>query len=102
MVFNRHHYDAPDHAIYAGRGTKWGNPFHFPTEFCPTREEAVECFRIHLTAGEGKDLDLMELIGVPLICSCYPYLCHCDVIREELRQMLIYLTSTKEERDAKH
>ena len=81
-VYSRRAGPLPDGAVYVGRPTKWGNPFLFPTGFCPTREDAVEAYLTHLTVGLGRELPLEELRGKDLVCWCAPLRCHADVLLE--------------------
>ena len=44
-LFNRHHKDAPDGAVYIGRGTPWGNPYIVGVH--GARGECVDLFVRH-------------------------------------------------------
>jgi len=81
-VLNKRTDSIPPSAVYVGRPSKWGNPFKFPTKFCPTREDCIEAYRLHITCGEGKDLPLDELRGKNLVCWCAPLPCHADILLE--------------------
>lgn len=73
-----------------GRGkkgrSKWHNPFKITAD--TDRAEAIELFRLHMTVGEGRFLDLNELTGKPLGCWCRRFdeprtddnMCHGDVL----------------------
>lgn len=80
-VYNKHHQDAPDGAVYIGRPTKWGNPFVVGKD--GTREEVIAKYRDWLT--KKKDLvefARCELAGKNLVCFCAPKACHGDVLIE--------------------
>lgn len=79
-VLNKRTDIIPEDAVYVGRPSKWGNPFRFPTDFCPTGEDCIEAYRLHITVGEGKYLPLEELRGRDLVCWCAPLPCHADVL----------------------
>jgi hypothetical protein len=83
-VWNKRDPDVPTGAIYVGRPTKWGNPFRIGSGMAPTREEAIEIYRTHITKGLGVALleDLEELRGKDLVCWCAPLPCHADVLLE--------------------
>lgn len=81
----------PANAVYVGRRhrqflgvAKWGNPFRLRrgAEDPRTRRDAIELFRLHMTVGEGRHLDLTELRGRDLVCWCAPLPCHADVLLE--------------------
>ena len=70
-------------AIYVGRPTKWGNPFRVGTGMCPTVADAVECYRLHVTVGEGRHLPFEELRGKDLVCWCpAEQPCHAEILLE--------------------
>lgn len=94
----------PEGAVYVGRPTKWGNPFLVHPQqkpgrrwnVCtdavsscysvPTPEDAVECFRLFITAPLRADLladARSELRGKGLACWCsLDQPCHADVLLE--------------------
>lgn len=72
-----HHSESHAEAVYVGRPTKWGNPFHIGLD--GTREEVIDKFECWLL-GEGADLDLTPLRGKDLVCWCAPLPCHADVL----------------------
>lgn len=85
LVYNRKSEQAPDNAVYIGRGSKWGNQWsHLEASSARfrvwTREEAVACHRRDLMHRVQTGLvslkELAELADVPLICYCAPDLCH--------------------------
>lgn len=67
--------DFPD-AVYIGREngrkrlkrSKWHNPFKITPD--TDRADALDLFRLHMTVGEGRHLDLNELTGKALACWC--------------------------------
>ena len=89
-VWNIRDPNCPKDAVYIGRavpryglrGGKWRNPFRFPTESCPTREDAIEAYRLYITGGERKYLPFKELRGKDLACWCAPKPCHGDILLE--------------------
>lgn len=79
------------HAVYIGRGSKWGNPWsHLPsstaTYHVATRAEAVAAHRdwfLHSPEAEGLRADARaELRGKDLLCYCAPAECHGTVLME--------------------
>jgi hypothetical protein len=80
-VYNKHHQDAPEGAVYIGRPTKWGNPLVIGKD--GTREEVVAKYRAFLLAKpELVELAKRELVGKNLVCFCSPKACHGDVLIE--------------------
>ncbi len=76
IVLNRRTDKIPPSAVYVGRPSKWGNPFHL---IGMRRPEAVDKYRQWLpTSG----LDVSELRGKDLVCWCAPLPCHADVLLE--------------------
>ncbi len=78
-VYNKHHNDAPDDAIYVGRGTIWGNPYQITTN--NSREKVIALFEVYFKkhpklAEEAKH----KLRGKDLVCFCAPLQCHADVL----------------------
>jgi len=70
-VHNKYHRDAPENAVYCGRGSKYGNPFKDGT-----RDENCDNFEKYILPK----LNVSDLKGKPLICFCSPKRCHCDSI----------------------
>ena len=88
-VFNKYHKNAPQDAVYIGRGSKWGNPYTHIKEgtkaqfVVGTREEAVAQYRSWLMSQpELMDMVKKELKGCDLVCFCKPKSCHGDVLLE--------------------
>jgi hypothetical protein len=84
-VYNKHHKDAPDDAIYVGRPTVWGNPFsHLPGGIARfrvgTRKRAIECYAEWIKTQPKLLAQLPELRGKDLVCWCYPQPCHAEVL----------------------
>lgn len=78
-VYNRHHRNDPDDAIYIGRPSNWGNPFVI--EVGRTRAEAVAMFETYLLSQPDLiDSVREELRGKDLVCFCAPHACHGDVL----------------------
>ncbi len=85
LVYNRKAEQAPDDAVYIGRGSKWGNNWsHLPNSSARykvwTREEAVVCHRRDLLhrvkTGVISISELAQLADKVLVCYCSPELCH--------------------------
>ena len=86
----------PEGAVYVGRGTEWGNPFHVgrQTERLAhfgnlTREQAMELFALHIGPMGLFEYDqatlqrLHRLAGKDLMCWCpLTQPCHADVLLE--------------------
>lgn len=64
-------------AVYVGRPSKWGNPFHVGRD--GTRQEVIERYQRWLIET-GPFNDLHELKGRNLLCWCAPEPCHADVL----------------------
>lgn len=77
-VYNKHHKDAPDDAVYVGRPSFWGNPFVIGPD--GTRAEVIERYREHVSEMHG--LIKQWLKGKDLICYCAPKPCHADILLE--------------------
>lgn len=76
----------PDNAVYVGRPSKWGNPFHTketlygkPSKLY-TRDEAISLYELYITNNEELLSQLHELKGKDLVCWCAPYPCHADIL----------------------
>lgn len=79
-VYNKRHKNAPDDAVYVGRGSKWGNPYHIGQD--GDREDVIEKFELHLLNNKELMEQLPELRGKDLVCWCAPKACHADVLME--------------------
>ncbi|WP_316196533.1 SLOG family protein [Bradyrhizobium sp. SZCCHNS3053] len=73
-VYNKHHKDAPDDAVYIGRGSPWGNRFVIGEH--GDRDQVCNLFECE----QLPDLDVSPLIGRDLVCFCAPHRCHGDSI----------------------
>jgi hypothetical protein len=80
-LFNKHHGDAPADAVYIGRGSPWGNPYHIGPH--GDRGTVIAAFEQNTLPL----LDLRPLIGKSLVCYCYPKACHGDIILRELAKL---------------
>ena len=109
-VVNKYkHTPDPDHDVYIGRGSGFGNPYsHLDSKYgdtikVDTREEAVEKFKevfnarmnpsdpdeeSDLYGGMYKLLKLAKRQDINLVCYCKPHPCHGDVIKEWLDKNL--------------
>ena len=81
-VLNKRIHQIPEHAVYVGRPTMWGNPFVVGTD--GDRTECVQKYRRWLLkqVDEGRITlqQLADLHGRDLVCWCAPYACHADVL----------------------
>ncbi len=90
-VWNKKTEAPPSDAVYVGRPTKYGNPFHVP----PTHQgrnteegwlfhnQAVGRYRKYLTRYPGLiEAVQRELGGKDLVCWCAPLPCHADILLE--------------------
>ena len=83
-------YVIPEGAVYIGRAvprynlarSPYANMFRFPTQLCPTREDAIALYRIHCTVGEGRFLPFHEARGLDVVCWGAPEACHGAVVLE--------------------
>lgn len=71
-VFNKYHGEAPEDAVYIGRGSPWGNPFRI--DYANPRDLVCDRFRDEILPG----LDVSSLEGKDLVCFCKPHRCHGD------------------------
>lgn len=86
-VYNKHHNDAPDDAVYIGRPGPWGNPFsHLRSDisiWVATREDALIKFRDFVERNPWFQKKIRdELKGKDLVCYCAPKACHGDILIE--------------------
>jgi len=80
-VYNKYDRDAPPDAIYIGRPSKFGNPFH--VSIGQNRERVVQLYREHVMANpELIAMIKRELKGKSVVCFCAPRACHGDVLLE--------------------
>lgn len=74
----------PVNAVYVGRPTKWGNPYHLAF-FNGNVARALETYRLYMAHRNSEDLrsHLHELRGKDLACWCpLDQPCHADVLLE--------------------
>jgi hypothetical protein len=82
--------NAPDNAVYIGRGSAWGNPYVIGKD--GDRAEVIEKYRVWAyqkwVEDQGYGVDWLEPIkGKDLVCFCAPLACHGDVLLEMIREM---------------
>lgn len=70
--------NTPEHAVYVGRPTKWGNPFVIGKD--GNRDEVIKKYEEWIKTQAHLLADLNELKGKDLICWCAPEACHADVL----------------------
>jgi hypothetical protein len=73
-------WDKWDRAVYVGRPSVWGNPFHIGRD--GTREEVIAKYRQWIKTQPQLLARLHELRGKDLVCHCAPKACHADVLME--------------------
>ena len=78
-VLNRREVSVPGDAVYVGRPSKWGNPFHIGLD--GDRQEVILRYRKYL-GSELRKQAREELRGKDLVCWCAPLPCHADVLLE--------------------
>ena len=69
-------------AIYIGRPSKWGNPFHLPLgASARERDECIQRYRDWLSTQPRLVTEArVRLHGKTLACFCSPKACHGDVL----------------------
>ena len=73
-VYNIHHGNAPDDAVYIGRGSPYGNRFIIKAH--GDRDQVCNRF----DCEQLPDMDVSALTGKNLLCYCAPHRCHGDSI----------------------
>ncbi|XUM19820.1 DUF4326 domain-containing protein [Bradyrhizobium oligotrophicum S58] len=73
-VYNKHHKDVPDDAVYIGRGCPWGNRFVIGEH--GDRDQVCNRF----DCEQLPEMDVSSLAGQDLVCFCAPHRCHGDSI----------------------
>lgn len=88
-VWNKHHKNAPNDAVYVGRPSVWGNPYThmkvgtIASYTVKTRDDAVTKFRDLVEGDSTFRQNIKEhLKGKDLVCWCAPKTCHADVLLE--------------------
>jgi len=67
--------------VYAGRPSKWGNPYHIGRD--GTRAEVIDKFRVYWYATAQaplREAALVELTDKVIGCWCTPDACHLDIV----------------------
>jgi hypothetical protein len=78
-VWNKNSRNVPDHAIYIGRPSKFGNPFVIGED--GSRSEVISRFEKYLLANPSLMAAVKkELSGKDLVCFCSPQKCHGDIL----------------------
>ena len=78
-VYNKRDKNVPADAIYVGRPSDWGNPFHVGRD--GTRAEVVEMFEGYAEALLERQPNWLDALrGKDLVCWCTPEACHADVL----------------------
>jgi Domain of unknown function (DUF4326) len=78
---NAYRSTIPKEAAYAGRPSKYGNPYSMRNDSEYERNRVCnlfEAYAIERLAGEPTWLD--EIKGKDLICWCSPSRCHCETL----------------------
>jgi len=79
-VYNKHHKDAPPGAVYIGRGSPYGNPFHIGPKD-GDRDEVCDKFEAMVEADpQMKAMFIAHLRDKDLVCFCAPLRCHGDYL----------------------
>ena len=74
-LYNKHHKDAPEGAIYIGRGSPYGNPFVIGTH--GTRDQVCDKYQKMFDANYMLQSKVKaHLKGKHLVCFCAPARCH--------------------------
>src|SRR5687768_14372341 len=71
------------------RGTKWGNPFKVERHTRAEHERVVALYRNWLPTREELMTTLNELRGRILLCFCFPWPCHGDILAEMVNSIEI-------------
>lgn len=85
QVLNKRTHGVPEGAVYIGRPSKWGNPYHTkPSVYGPsklyTKAEAIRLYEMHIKSNKELKAALHELRGKDLVCWCAPAACHGDIL----------------------
>lgn len=82
-VLNKRTDLIPSDAVYVGRPSKWGNPFHMDRTSSTPRKDAIDKYKVWLLSYSsiGSPIkDIEELRGKDLVCWCAPLPCHADIL----------------------
>lgn len=78
-VHNKRAGTAPAGAVYIGRPSKWGNPFHIGKD--GNRAQVIKKYERHVRSTPGMIEEIQrDLRGKHLVCWCAPADCHGDVL----------------------
>ena len=77
-VLNKHKTGVPSGAVYIGRGSKWGNPFHIGAD--GDRATVIAKHECWLRDQHHLLRALDELRSCDLVCFCAPLPCHGDLL----------------------
>lgn len=82
-VLNKRIHVIPEGAVYVGRPSAWGNPFHMRSE--ADRDKVCDLFEAALLRKFERDPDTKRrlkeaLRGKDLVCWCAPKRCHADIL----------------------
>lgn len=82
-VLNKKRDHIPQGAVYVGRPSKFGNPYHMCSE--ADRDHVCDQFEATLLRKFERDPDARrrlreELGGKDLVCWCAPLRCHADTL----------------------
>lgn len=80
--------------VYAGRPSKWGNPFHL--KFESERDKVVAQHREWLRGQPKLLADLHELKDKTIGCFCFPRLCHADNYAEILDSYKVIVAGSRD------
>lgn len=89
-VWNKRDPSCPRDAVYVGRPSKWGNPYHIgewegssATGYVIKRKDAVRLYKDYLQSDKNLTSEVVqELRGKDLVCWCAPLQCHADILLE--------------------
>ncbi len=83
-IINKRQGKVPPGALFIGRPSKYGNPFHIGRD--GTREEVLNKFRRYvldqLDSGYFTIEEMLMLYETDLVCYCHPLPCHGDIYHE--------------------
>ena len=78
-VLNKRDHGIPQGAVYVGRPSKWGNPFHMASE--KDRLDVLMKYQTWLlNQPELVEAAKQELRGKDLVCWCAPKACHASLL----------------------
>lgn len=78
-VYNKYKKDAPENAVFIGRGSPFGNPFKIGED--GDRATVINKYCDYLKENHWLIRKIKEeLKGKDLVCFCSPSICHGDII----------------------